>query len=461
MIMLQRILLIGLVTAVTCPSMLMAQGGVSSLSVGATRAGIRNVGPNGTYRMPSPELLRMEEFVNYHRHQLPLPAEGQRVRLDVRQMDVEDSKTVFQFGLTTPRAIDPEKMPPMNVVLVIDRSGSMSGDRIANVKTAIHAFIERFRKTDKVSIVGFNHNATLHLDATDKTKVDKIAKAIDSIEADGSTNLHAGLMLGYQQALKHFDPERTNRVIFLTDGNANVGVTESEEIARQSRLCNQEGISLTTIGLGVDFNYGLLRQLADAGLGTIHFFGDSKDIKKIFVSEVDSLLAPAARKVRLMIDFGNSSAKPKIYGYEPVQIGTKFVFKLDDLNHGATQVILVRLPKGKLDPKACATLEYIDALTGEKIKLSHALNDATADEDSRVSVNRNYAIALVAKSIHAASEASNAGDCQKAADRLNKGIKKAQQRTDHCHDEHVDRVLKIARAYHKNILECIASSRGD
>ncbi len=409
--------------------------------------------------MPSPEMFRVEEFVNYHRHRLPLPKDGSRVRLDVQQLRLENGKTVLQFGITTPRAIDPQEMPPMNIVLVIDRSGSMSGDRIANVKKAIRAFIERFRETDTVTIVGFSNDARVHLEACEKTEYARIAQALDSIRAGGSTNLHAGLMLGYKEALKHFDLERTNRVIFLTDGNANVGVTESEEIARQSRECNKRGISLSTIGLGVDFNNGLLRQLADAGRGLIHFVGDSKDIKKTFISEIDSLLAPAARKVRLKIDFGEGCGTPKIYGYQPQQKGSKYVFKLDDLNHGATQVVIARLPNTGGRPVVNATLRYIDAITGEDAQINQSLKQFFAHDGGSESIKRNYAIAVVASSIKSAAEASNDGQCRKAEERLKKGIKKARDYCGNRHDKDVERVVKIARDYRKEILDCIARRR--
>jgi Ca-activated chloride channel family protein len=113
--------------------------------------------------MPVPEMIRVEEYINYHRHRLPLPKKGSRVHLDLQQMKLENGKTVVQVGLTTPRALENDKIPPMNMVLVIDRSGSMGGDRIANVKKAIGEMIEQFRELDNVTIVGFSNTATVHL----------------------------------------------------------------------------------------------------------------------------------------------------------------------------------------------------------------------------------------------------------------------------------------------------------
>jgi Mg-chelatase subunit ChlD len=444
------------------PTSVFGQAGTSSTSVGVARAGFYHVGRRGQFLMPQPEMIRVEEFINYHRHDLPLPKKGKRVRLDVQNLKLENGKTVFQLGLTTPRAIESKDLPPLNIVLVVDESGSMSGSKIQYLKQALHAFVERFRKTDKITIVGFEQEARVILESVEKTKIHEITRAIDCIHAQGSTNLHAGLMCGYRMALKHFDEARTNRVIFLTDGNANVGVTESADIARESKNCIKRGISLVTIGLGVDFNHGLLRELADSGRGVMHYVGDAQDIKKTFVDEIDSVLAPAARKVKLTISFAGDSAKPKFYGYrsekehsqDKGKKGDKrdhkseYVFRLDDLSHGATQVVIAKLPKTNSKITGSATLTYVDAVTSEKVSTTIKLDSKPKKRDvNQRSIKRNYAIALVAEAIRSAAEASNNGDNKQAEKRLAKGIEKAKGICSKPGDKNVNRVLKIAKDY--------------
>ena len=109
----------------------MGQAGVSSGSYGAARAGFSRVDNFGNYRMPEPSFFRVEEFVNYHRHNLPLPSKGKKVRLDVQDLKLENGKVVYQFGITTPRALTDQKLPPLNLVLVIDESGSMGGEKLS------------------------------------------------------------------------------------------------------------------------------------------------------------------------------------------------------------------------------------------------------------------------------------------------------------------------------------------
>lgn len=438
------------------PSAIYAQSGVSSSSYSVARAGSQMT-EGGVFRMPSPDKFLIEEFVNYHRHDLPLPESGKRVRLDLQHATLEDGKTIVQVGIATPRAMDSSQMPPLNVVLVIDRSGSMGGDRIAKVRQAIRAFAEHFRETDKLSIVGFGGMAKIDLAANGKTHFADIMRCIEGLEANyGGTNLHAGLMLGYETALEHFDSKRTNRVIFLTDGNANIGVTEAEEIAKQSAACKAKDISLMTIGLGVDFNHGMLRQISDAKLGPMHYVADAADIQKIFVDEVDSLLAPAAKEVTLEMNFGSSKAQ--LFGYDVEKNDGQYRLELDDLNHGATQVVMARV-KGELDlDNLRVTLRYVDAISGQSCQEQVAC-DQDSSETASDSIAENYSIALIAKALKSAAALSQEDQPAAAAKRLQKGLDQANRvykmldRGELEQRENVAKIAKIAGDYQKSLLE--------
>ncbi len=435
-----------------------AQRGVSSSSMGVGRSGMHRYDSQGRYLMPKPEMFRVEEFVNYHRHAIVAPdPKEQKINLDIRRLKLENGKSVFQIGLATPTSLDVEKIPPLNLVLVIDESGSMSGDKISNLKQSLRTFVKRIRKNDRVTIVGFEHQARVILEACDKTNPEKIIRAIDNIHAGGSTNLHAGLMCGYEMALKHFDAERTNRLIFLTDGNANVGVTQSKEIAAESTRCIKKGISLVTIGLGVDFNHGLLREIADSGRGMMHYVGDAKDIKKIFHKDFESLMMPAARQVKLSLNFGAATSKAKIFGYEnAIRRAEKqddmIHMRLDDLNCGATQVVMVRVPE--TEKKSCRVqLSYVDAVTGKPAKLKKEFRQEKPTKDATESVRRNYAIALVANSLMKAAKFSNQSNNPKALSQLKKGADKAKDVWGREEDKHIKRVLKISKQYQDQLAE--------
>ncbi len=417
-----------------------AQYGVSSASVGMGRAGIRM----------SADQIRLEEFINYHKHDLPRPTDDQRVELDLRWDWLKKDRAVLQVGIATPTECNlHEAMRPLNLVLVIDCSGSMAGDRIDNVKKGILAFVEQFRPDDHVAIVAYNSTASVVLESCKKADIARIQKAVQSLKADKTTNLHAGLMLGYKLATRHYDQERTNRVILLTDGIANTGVVDAQQIARESKTFNDEGIDLSTIGLGHDLNQDLLRTLADAGRGLIHFIGDDQDIEKTFIHEIESLLSPAARDVRLTIQVEGADGEALIIGYRPKKKGDRWVIELDDLNHGATQVVLSEFDVAGRDVRAVATLKYTDALTGQSVKLTRKVNGSAkgserallADQD----VRKNTAIAKLAQGIQQFVQFEESEKSEKAEQTLRQKIQFARMWFPAEQDADVDRMVAICQ----------------
>ena len=445
-----------------CSGSLYGQAGVSSLSVGYANSQGANFDHRGRYLMPGPELFQVEEFINYHRHALPLPSGEDRVSMDVQALSLDNGETILQVGLATPRSLDLELAPPLNLVLVIDRSGSMSGERIANVKAALSQLLERIRPCDKLSIVGFSNSAEVLLKPEWSRDRQRAHKIIERITPGGSTNLHAGLMLGYEQALAGMDEESTHRVVLLTDGIANRGTTDHQEIADQSREFNRRGITLSTIGLGNDLNHELLRELASAGRGLIHFVGNNADIEKTFVAEVDSLLAPAVKNVKLQIDLGECISEARVFGYQSrLSIhGTTLKFKLDDLNCGATQVVLVKLPSSAELAGISARLTCRDAVTHEKLEWVEPLDSEStvaASSTHQHSVSKNYGIALLAQAMHDAAEAMQDHADSRALRLLNRGIRAAKANQAVQEDEDFRRVLLLARGHRNPIRDSIRS----
>ena len=253
-----------------------------------------------------------------------------------------------------------------------------------------------------------------------------LRSAISGIKADGSTNLCAGLMMGYRNVQRYFNRRHNNRVILLTDGNANDGITDSEEIARKSVEFNDVGIDLSTIGLGYDFNHSLIRQLARSGRGLVHFVGDDKDIKKVFVDELDGLLAGVARDIHLTVNFSRGLTLDHVYGYSP-RLGPDGVdFALDPLNSGTTQVVLLRFRvddaiRRSANLPLTVQLNYQDIATAEAktVRSSGSLGfrpdeRRTLDPLTDASVRRNVTIAEIAEGVKGMAELLEEGKAKKA-----------------------------------------------
>lgn len=412
--------------------------------------------------LPASREIAVDEFVNYHHHEIGRPKAGEAVALDLRwgndQVSSVDREAILQIGLSTALANDRQQWRPINLSLVIDKSGSMAAaDKLTRVKSALLTFINQLRETDFISIVVFDSEAQVLMPA--RTLGDRYAvkETIRSIEPGSSTNLHAGLMLGYHEALKNYRQDITNRVILLTDGIANQGVTDAAQIARDSLRFNDAGIDLSTIGVGLDLNKDLLRDLARSGRGLFHFVADSQDIAKVFQNEVQSLVAPVANEPNLDISYDSSLRLEQVYGYDPHFRADGVSLKLDNMNLGLTQVVLLRFRlahKATSDtrPTVKVRLTYQDLDRQRQITKSDESSltvKATQSVDSLkdFEVRKNYSIARLAQAIHDMAAAAEKQQYAAAEDYLQEAIAETRERYPTLQDEDIKRNLTIAQNY--------------
>jgi Ca-activated chloride channel family protein len=416
--------------------------------------------------VPSSREVAVEDFINYHRHEIGRPKAGEAVALDVRwgndQAFGAGYEAVLQVGFSTALAKDRQELRPINLALVIDKSGSMAdSDKMSRVKSALLALVSRLRDADTLSIVVFDTDAQVLLPAQGVMDRGIIKQSIQRIEPGGSTNIHAGLMLGYQEARKNYRRDETNRVILLTDGIANRGVTDPGKIAQDSLRFNDEGIDLATIGVGLDLNQDLLRQLAQSGRGLFHFVADAQDIEKVFIDELQSLISPVAYEPNVEIAYDPGLELTRVYGYQPELRKGEVKIKLDNMNHSLTEVVLLRFRLGerraipsRLPVKV--RLSYYDLERKKQIiKIQEAfltvIDGSPGDLLKDPEVGKNYSIALLAQAIRDMAEACEARRFQEAENLLTNAIDKTFQRYPNLEDRDIARTLSIARKYRNNL----------
>lgn len=452
-----------------------AQDGLSTASVSRGRAiaspnnasanSNRNSGSNKyNSGFTPPDEVAIEEFVNYHRHRLSLPKAGQAVAMDVRWGNNEVSNgqrdAVLQIGFTTPSVNERTNLRPLNLALVIDKSGSMAdGDKMSRVKESLRVMLEKLREDDIVSITVFDTDAEVLFPSQRIGNGSKIKRAIESIEPEGSTNLHAGLMLGYKEAQKNFVKDATNRVILLTDGIANVGTIEPKKIAAESSEFNASGVDLSTIGVGLDLNNDLLRTLAKSGRGLYHFVSDYKDIDKVFVTEVQSLLSAVARNVKVEVEYDSNLQMEKIYGYDPRISKNSFSMNLENLNNGVTQAIITRFRAENASKNINSVkvrLSYFDVKKQQKIEevqeivlngTNKSQTNLLADEE----VMKNYTIAQLAESLDKMSQSFKAGKATEAERFLNQTLAQTYERYPNMEDKDIQFILDIVENYRTDL----------
>src|ERR1044072_4761852 len=410
--------------------------------------------------IPASRSVAVEEFVNYHRHQIGRPKAGEAVLLDLRwgndRVSSADPEAVLQIGFSTALASDRQQLPPINLALVIDKSGSMAAaDKLSKVKESLLTLVNQRRETDTLAIVVVHWEAAVLRPASKIGDREELRRLIRGIEPGSSTNIHAGLMLGYQEVLKNFNREGTNRVILLTDGIANQGVTNPSQIARESLSFNDRGVDLSTIGVGLDLNKDLLRELAKSGRGLFHFVADAQDIDKVFLKEVQSLVAPVASEPNLEVKYGSDLELVQVYGYEPERIPGGLKIKLDNMNQGLTQVVLLRFraKSRTLDaarPSVRVNFSYYDIEQKRQVTKDEAASlsvgrgtDMLRDPE----VGKNFTIAQLAQAIHDMAVAVEAQRYKDAEHLLNAAIAKTYQRCPHLEDEDISHTLLIAQKY--------------
>ena len=257
---------------------------------------------------------------------------------------------------------------------------------------------------------------------------------------------------------RHFRSGATNRVILLTDGIANTGVVDPGRIAAESSEFNGQGIDLSTIGVGLDLNNDLLRTLARSGRGLYHFISDFKDINKVFVNEVQSLISSVAKMVQVRIEYGPDVHLEKIFGYAPRYANGSVTVTVDDMNNGLTQVILAKFRassmKSTLPVKV--RLSYFDVRRKCMVEEVQELRLLPAESDScdvlaDVEVKKNYTIAELADSLFSMAGLARGGQYLQAQNTLDASVATAYRRYPNMEDQDIRFILDIVEGYRRDL----------
>jgi Ca-activated chloride channel family protein len=272
--------------------------------------------------LPPPDSVRVEEYINYFEQGYPNPPEHQAFGIYVDGGPSPFTETerydMLRVGIQGYEVSDRERKDA-NLTFVIDVSGSMDMDnRLGLVKRSLELLVERLRHTDTVSIVVYGTDARLVLDPTPGSDKGTILEAIYSLRPEGVTNAEAGIRLGYRTALRAFKNDGINRVILCSDGVANMGQTESDAILAEIRGHVEEGVTMTSIGFGMDnYNDTLMEQLANDGNGFYAYVDDMDEAERLFLDNLTGTLQTIALDAKVQVDFNPEVVKRyRLVGYE-------------------------------------------------------------------------------------------------------------------------------------------------
>lgn len=234
---------------------------------------------------------------------------------------------------------------PTDLVIVLDRSGSMAGDKIEHARAAIRELVSRLGPEDRFALVTYSSDAGLAIAparADDGARAAWLA-AVASLTADGGTNLSSGLDLGLDTLERIRVAGRASRAILISDGLANQGDPSPQGLTRRAGRAARGEYTLATVGVGADFNEYLMTALADAGTGNYYYLRSSENLASVFAAEFDSARATVASGLEVRIDPGDGVAVLDAAGYPLEQSGGTVVFRPGSLFTGQERRVWVTL----------------------------------------------------------------------------------------------------------------------
>lgn len=282
----------------------------------------------GDQQIVDPNRVRIHEFLNYYDLSYDNPSDAAaQVGIQMRRIDEETDQFVLLL-YAQGKKVDPATRPPMNLVFSADTSGSMSGEPIALLRETMRATAASLEEGDVVSIVEWESSQAVPLEGYTVTGPNDpvLLDVIDDMEADGSTDLHGGLVRAYELANAYYRTDRLNRVMLLSDGGANTGVTDIDLIAAQAEDSDGAGIYLVGVGVGDASGYSdtLMDEVTDAGKGAYVFVDREQEAHRMFEEHFVQNMMVAARNVQMELTlpwyFGIKEFHGEEYSADPAEV---------------------------------------------------------------------------------------------------------------------------------------------
>jgi len=298
---------------------------------------------------------------------------GYRVEVDRSVLPAGTSETaVVKVTLTAQEAPPEQERTPVNLAIVLDRSGSMSGSKIDYARQAAIEAIRHLHPGDVVSLVTYDSQIETVIPAQHPRDVEWMVEQVKRITPRGMTALFGGVSQGAAELRKHQDGHFTHRMILLSDGIANVGPSQPDDLARLGASLLKEQIQVSTVGVGLDYNEDLMTSLASQSGGNTYFVEDSADLPRILTAELGEAQQLVARQTVIEITLPEGVEAIRIIGREGRVSGSKVVVPLHHLQGGQSRYALIevrvpaRAPQAELE-LAQVSIAYDDLATQRRV----------------------------------------------------------------------------------------------
>lgn len=348
--------------------------------------------------------------------------------LDYDVLTVERPQKLYLMArLVSNSASDPHKRRPLNISLVLDRSGSMAGNKLEYTRQAAQFLVQHLSENDILSVVVYNEQVSTLIPPSAVTEKDAINQRLNQIKASGMTNLSGGWLEGCKWVEEQVNDENINRVILMTDGLANRGVTHADQLIALAKQKRQGKIVTTTMGLGSDFNEDLLIAMADAGGGAFYFIESPEVTPTIFKEELRDLLNVVGQNLTVSVEMTEHiTTVNQLNAYNMHSDGKRVSFSLGDVYGSEVKTLLLELSIPALsDIGECeiARLRFeYDEISGEGsqhqiVDMPIVVNVAPQDADveSNPEVRRSVLLLQAARARRDAVSAADKGEYNRAS----------------------------------------------
>ena len=287
--------------------------------------------------IPNPASVRTEEFVNFFRYDYPEPERGRpfSVTMDGAEHPWQTGHHLLRVGIKGAEDHDRARLP-VHLTFLVDVSGSMrSADKLPLAKEALVHLVGNLEEGDTVAIATYAGSNRVILEPTDASRKDTIVGAIYGLQNGGGTAMASGMQLAYDMAERSLVKGEENRVIVLSDGDANIGASSHESILKGIEGYAKKGITLSTVGFGTgNYRDALMEQLADKGDGNYAYVDSLKEAKRVFGEDLGATLRTIARDVKIQVEFNRDNVIAyKLVGYENREIADED-FRNDKVDAG-------------------------------------------------------------------------------------------------------------------------------
>lgn len=336
---------------------------------------------------------------------------------------------IVKVTLDAPPPPERIERPAVNLSIVLDRSGSMAGQKLEKAKQAAIEALRHLAPQDIFSVVVYDHRVETIVPAQSARRVEWIESRIRRIQSGGNTALFGGVSQGAAEVRKNLNRDYVHRIILLSDGLANVGPSSPEDLGRLGAALIKEDISVTTVGVGMDYNEDLMTRLSQNSDGNAYFVESSRDLPRIFAAELGDVLSIVAKKVELLIECPEGVRPLSIIGREGRIRGRTVELFMNQLYGSQEKYALVEVEitggrSGEKKDIALAQVSYENPFTRQKeTSAGRAIARFSKDRNevrksANINVYREYQLNLNAMAQEKAITLSDKGRKKEAVEEL-------------------------------------------